>query len=82
MVRRRQEEGAGSGRAALEGEENHYCQLRWGVVIIIVVLVILVIVLPPVSIIVLVMFVEPERSQSSPCGEEDGPHSLVQMATA
>ena len=37
-----------------------------------VVLVILVIVLPPVSIIVLVIFVEPERSQSSPCGEEEG----------
>ena len=37
MVRRRQEDEAGSGRAVLEGEENHYCQLRLGVVIIIVV---------------------------------------------
>ena len=75
MVRRRQEDEAGSGRAVLEGEENHYCQLRWGVVIIIVVWVILVIFLPPVSIIVLVMLLEP-------CGEEEAPHSLVMRATA
>ena len=36
----------------------------------------------PVSIIVLVMFVEPDRSQSSPCGEKREPQKLVMMATA
>ena len=28
MVRRREEDGPRRG-AAIEGEENHYCQLRW-----------------------------------------------------